>query len=79
MARVPRSGPRKTTNINAISEEQARALLESLGVAGSYDDGSLTCAVCGASVRNTGLGVARRQKGKVVFSCARLDCMRALS
>lgn len=79
MAQVLRSEPRKTTSINAVPEEQARALLESLGVAASYDDGSLTCAVCGASVRDTGLGVARRLNDEVVFSCARLDCMRALS
>ncbi len=54
-------------------------LLESLGVATSYDDGSLKCAVCGESVRDTGLGVARRQGEDILFSCARLDCMRALS
>jgi hypothetical protein len=73
------SDPRKTTSINAVHEEQARVLLESLGVATSYDDGSLKCAVCGESVRDTGLGVARRQDEDILFSCARLDCMRTLS
>jgi hypothetical protein len=66
-------------SINAVHEEQTRALLESLGVAAHYDDGSLRCAVCGGPVRDIGLGVARRQGEDLLFSCARLDCMRALS
>jgi hypothetical protein len=69
----------KTTRINAIHEEHARTLLEELDVAESYDDGSLRCAVCGDSVRELGLGVARRRGEDVLFSCARLDCMREMS
>jgi hypothetical protein len=69
----------RTTSINAVHEEQAHALLESLGVAKMYDDGSLTCAVCEEPVRDVGLGVARRCDDTIIFSCSRLDCMRALS
>jgi hypothetical protein len=71
--------PRRTTSINAVHEEQTRSLLEDLGVADAYDDGSLRCAICDEPVRDAGLGVARRRDDEVVFSCARLDCMRALS
>jgi hypothetical protein len=66
-------------SINAVDEEHKREVLEALGVAASYDDDSLTCVVCGESVRGAGLGVARRRGETVVFSCARLDCMRTLS
>jgi len=66
-------------SISAIHEDQAHALLEGLGVAASFDDGSLKCAVCDVPVRDIGLGVARRLGDEVIFSCARLDCMRALS
>jgi hypothetical protein len=69
----------RSLSINAVHEEQARELLEALGVAESFDDGSLTCAVCREPVREAGLGVARRCGDEVIFSCARLDCMRTVS
>jgi hypothetical protein len=71
--------PSRTLSINAVHEEQTPELLEALGVAESFKDGSLKCAVCDEPVRDLGLGVARRRGDDVVFSCARLDCMRALS
>ncbi len=74
-----RTVPRRTLSINAVDEEHQREVLEALGVASSYDDGSLTCAVCGESVNEIGLGVGRRCGDEIVFSCARLDCMQALS
>jgi len=76
---MPRTLPSRTTSINAVHEEHTRELLEDLGVASSYDDGTLRCAICEEPVRDVGLGVARRRDDAVVFSCARLDCMRALS
>jgi hypothetical protein len=74
-----RTLPSRTLSINAVHEDNARELLEALGVAGSFDDGSLKCTVCDEPVRDLGLGVARRRGDEVVFSCARLDCMRTLS
>jgi hypothetical protein len=74
-----RATPRRILSINAVDEEHQLGVLEALGVAASYDDGSLVCAVCGEPVKNVGLGVARRQGETIAFSCARLDCMRALS
>jgi hypothetical protein len=74
-----RTAPRRTLSINAVDEEHQREVLEALGVAASYDDGSLTCAVCSEPVREIGLGVGRRCGDEIVFSCARLDCMRILS
>jgi uncharacterized protein with PIN domain len=74
-----RTLPSRRLSINAVHEEQARELLEALGVAESFDSGSLRCAVCDEPVRDVGLGVARRRDDDVIFSCARLDCMRALS
>ena len=68
-----------TLSINAVDEDHQRAVLEGLGVAKSYDDGSLTCAVCSEPVKEIGLGVARRCGDDIVFSCARLDCMQTLS
>jgi hypothetical protein len=76
---MPDTLARRTTNIHAVHEEQTRQLLEDLGVAADYDDGTLRCAVCDEPVRDTGLGVARRRDDGVAFSCARLDCMRALT
>jgi hypothetical protein len=74
-----RTAPRRTLSINAVDEEHQREVLEALGMAASYDDGSLMCAVCGEPVREIGLGVGRRCNDEIVFSCARLDCMRTLS
>ncbi|HEY5285937.1 MAG TPA: hypothetical protein VIJ50_02400 [Solirubrobacteraceae bacterium] len=70
---------RDTTSITAVHEDQARHLLEALGVADDYDDGTLVCFACGEPVRTVGLGVARQCGDEILFSCARLDCMRALS
>lgn len=75
---MPRTTGR-TFRINAVDEEHERGVLEALGVAGSYDDGTLTCAVCGEALNVGGLGVARGRGEDVIFSCARLDCMRMLS
>jgi hypothetical protein len=76
---MTRTVSRRTLSINAVQEEQTRKVLEDLGVAESFDDGSLKCAVCGEPVRDQGLGLARRYGDEIVFACARLDCMRALS
>jgi hypothetical protein len=73
---VPR---RRILRVNAVDEDHEREVLEGLGVAADYDDGSLTCTVCNEPVKDTGVGVARRRGEKIVFSCARLDCMRTLS
>jgi hypothetical protein len=56
-----------------------REVLTALGAQAGYDDGSLTCAICSEPVKVMGLGVARRRGEDIVFSCARLDCMRMLS
>jgi hypothetical protein len=67
------------THINAIHEDDARALLERLGVAERHDDGTLLCGICGNSVRDSGIGAVRRLDDEIVFACSRLDCVRELS
>jgi uncharacterized protein with PIN domain len=47
--------PSRTMSINAVHEEQARELLERLGVAEGFDDGTLKCAVCDEPVRDLGV------------------------
>jgi hypothetical protein len=74
-----RTLPSRSLSINAVHEDEARELLEALGVATSYDEGALKCAICGEPVRDNGLGVARGRGDDVVFACARLECMQSLS
>lgn len=76
---MSRTTPRRILRINAVDEDHERDVLTALGAWDGYEDGSLTCAVCSEPVKIMGLGVARRCGEDIIFSCARLDCMRTLS
>jgi hypothetical protein len=70
---------RRKTAVSAVHEDDARAFLESIGIAGAYDDGSLACSCCGRSLKSAGLGAVRRHDGEFVFACELLDCIRTVS
>lgn len=61
--------------ITAVHEDDTKALLDRLGVAPAYRDGSLFCSICGSSVREDGLGAVGMKKGNVVVSCGRIECL----
>ena len=66
----------KTAQVTAVHEDDALAFLALLGVAGDYEQGTLSCVVCGTPLRDGGLGAARRNEvGAFEFACERLDCL----
>lgn len=65
----------RRAQVNAIEEEQLRAVLRSLGVADAYESGELRCSVCAQPVREVGVGSVRMEEGRLVFVCRRLQCM----
>lgn len=72
-------GGTRRTEVNAVHEDQARALLIRLGVADAFDRGELRCSGCGNNLGEVGMGAARADGERVVFSCGRLDCLREFS
>jgi hypothetical protein len=70
---------RKRTQINAVHEDDVQGFLESVGAANTFADGSLKCVVCGRPVREAGVGAATVRDSKLIFCCARLDCVREFS
>lgn len=77
MSRAYNGGVAKASEfVTAVQEDDAVALLKALGVADAYRDGTLVCGACGISLRENGLGAARKgSNGEYEFACARLDCL----
>jgi hypothetical protein len=63
------------TEVPALHDDDVAAFLERIGVRSAYESGELRCVVCGASLRESGLGAARTIDGEVVFACTKLDCL----
>lgn len=61
--------------ITAVHEDDTLVLLGRLGVAEQYESGALACSVCDTPLRDAGLGAAKRVEGRLLFACARLDCL----
>jgi len=61
--------------VAAVHEDETTAFLRRLGLLDAYEDGELTCSICGQRLIDAGLGAARGDdRGRVEFVCAKLDC-----
>ena len=65
--------------VTAIPENEVAVLLEHFDLLDDYQSGGLVCASCHRPLVSAGLGCVRMQEGRLVFSCAALECMAACS
>jgi hypothetical protein len=65
----------KRAQITALHEHDIKDLLERIGLAAAYADGTLVCSVCHERVQDHGLGAVRMEKGQPLVSCGKLECL----
>jgi hypothetical protein len=70
---------RGKTHISAVHADDIADFLEGLGLAASFDDGTLRCSVCDQALLEAGIGAARAYDGQIVFACGNVDCIGELS
>ncbi len=51
-------------------------LLVRVGLIGEYEEGRLSCSVCGDAIQDLNLGAIKLQDGQPIVACGRLDCLR---
>lgn len=76
---MERTRRRRTTEINAVHEDDLRAFLDCYGLISAFDAGTLRCASCDESLMSAGVGAARERDGILVLACACFECMRELT
>ena len=60
--------------VTAVYEDDALELLELLGVAAAFHDGTLRCSICAAALRENGLGAVRSlPDDSIEFACSRAE------
>lgn len=74
-----RGWERKRTEINAVHSDESAELLQQLGVLEPLENGDLRCGVCGAPLRDDGLGAVRGHGEGVILVCSRPDCIREIA
>lgn len=70
--------PQKRTEINAIHEVDADAVLKRLGASDELAAGRIACAVCHLPVDEDSIGAVRDSRVGIVFACGRVECIRRL-
>ena len=67
-----------TSSVRAVHDDDLRAVLEALGLAGPFERGELHCKFCGAVVTWETLQSLLADSGSIKVICDKPECSKAL-